>query len=134
MKRKIKEITLSIPLFRADISLFHSGTFDDFKNTVDERHGDAQKYSFGEKYDWEEGADTTDGYMFMIPAKHGVGEKFYVWIFEKSMYLLSHEILHLTGEILQHRGIKYTIETEEWFAYLHCYLMDEIFKLMKGKL
>ena len=36
MKRKIKEITLTIPLFRSDISVFHSGTFDDFKNTVDE--------------------------------------------------------------------------------------------------
>jgi hypothetical protein len=134
MKSKIKEYKFHEPLYFVDISVLIGGDVPQLITFIKERHGDAQMYSFGEKFNWAEDADTTDAYQFNIPAPLGKGEIFYLWVYDKTPYLFGHELFHLTGDILYHRGIKYSMESEEAFAYYFGYIFQEIFKLLKGKL
>jgi hypothetical protein len=134
MIKKIREYKFHDPLYKADISILIGGDVAQLILFIKERHSDAQMYSFGEKWSWTDDADTTDAYQFSIPAPLGKGEIFYVWILEKSIYLLAHELFHLTGDILQHRGMKYSMDSEEAYAYYHGYLFQESFKLLKGRL
>ena len=132
MKTRIKEVRFSEPMYQADISYLVGGEVQDLIDFIKSRHGDAQMYSFGEKFDWTDDADTTNAYQFHVAAPLGKGEVFYVWVEEKTPYLIFHETFHLVGDILYNRGIKYCMESEEAFAYLGGWIFQEAFKLLKG--
>jgi hypothetical protein len=129
----MKEIKLSEPIYQADISYLFGGDVNELISFIKQRHGNSQMYSFGEKFYWSEDADTTNAYQFSVAAPLGKGEMFYVWVHTKTPYLLAHETFHLTGDILYSRGIKYCMESEEAFAYLHGWIFQEMFKLIKGR-
>jgi len=128
----MKELRFTEPLYQADISYLVGGDVPELISFIKDRHGSAQKYSFGEKFDWTDDADTTNAYQFHVTAPLGKGETFYVWVHEKTMYLIAHETFHLTGDILYNRGMKYCMESEEAFAYLHGWIFQEAFKLLRG--
>lgn len=130
-KTKIREIKIFEDMMRVDISFLIGGTVPDLITFIKDRHKNAQMYSFDEKFDWTEDADTTDGYQFHVCGPHGKGEVFYVWVLEPTPYLLEHEISHLTGDILCNRGVKYCMECEEVFAYLGGWISDELSKRLK---
>jgi len=130
----MKEYRFTEQMYQADISYLVGGDVPKLISFINDRHKGAQMYSFNEKFDWSEDADTTNAYQFHIPAPLGKGETFYVWVNEKTPYLLAHETFHLTGDILYNRGIKYCMESEEAFAYLHGYIFQEMFKLMRGRI
>ena len=129
---KIKEVRFVEPLYQCDISYLVGGDVPLLISFIKERHKNAPMYSFEEKFEWTDDADTTNAYQFHVTAPLGKGEVFYVWVSELSAYLLFHETFHLTGDILYNRGIKYCMESEEAFAYLGGYLFQEAFKLLKG--
>lgn len=134
VRKKIKEIRFTEPMYQADISYLVGGDVPALMNFIKDRHGNAQKYSFGDKFDWSEDADTTNAYQFHVQAPLGKGEIFYVWMEDKTPYLLFHETFHLVGDILHNRGIKYCMESEEAFAYLGGWIFQEVFKLLKGSI
>lgn len=129
----MKEIKLSDPLYETDIRLLIGGSAKDLIALMTKRHGSVSPMSWDQKSDWEEDADTTNGYQFHINAPFGYGEIFYIWIDELAPSLLAHEIFHLTGDILFTRGIVYSRESEEAFAYLNGWLFDKILKKLKIK-
>ena len=133
MKSKLKEIRFTEPLYQADISYLIGGEVPDLINFIKERHKVGQMYSFNEKFDWTEDADTTNAYQFHVSAPLGKGEVFYVWVAENTPYLLFHETFHLTGDILCNRGIKYSMDSEEAFAYLGGWIFQEVTRLLKRK-
>lgn len=128
----MKEIKIHNDLYDAGISYLVGGDVPELISFIKERHGNAPMYSFGERFYWTEDADTTNAYQFHINAPLGKGEIFYVWVAEKTPYLLFHETFHLTGDILYNRGIKYCMESEEAFAYLGGWIFQEAFKLLRG--
>lgn len=134
MKSKIVEIKFHEQLYQADISYLSGGDVPQLIKFIKQRHGNAQMYSFGEKFDWSEDADTTNAYQFHIPAPLGRGEAFYIWTEERTPYLIFHETFHLTGDILYNRGVKYCMESEEAFAYLGGWLFEKYYSMVDGKL
>jgi len=121
-------------MFRADISYLIGGDVPQLKQFLLDRHKTGyQMYSFGEKFEWTEDSDYTDGYQFHVVAPLGKGEIFYVWVEEPSHYLLFHETEHLTGDILYDRGIKYCMESEEMWAYLGGWIWQELNKVLKRR-
>lgn len=92
---------------------------------------DAKYYSWGKDFKFD---NTTNGYEFHVNGDLGSGEMFYVWLAEITPYLLYHETYHLAGDILYVRGVKYSYSGEETFAFLGCWIFDQVFKRMKGKL
>lgn len=132
MSSKIKEIRFFEPIYQVDISYLVGGDVPQLMAFIKERHKYAPMYSFNEKFEWTEDADTTNAYQFHVTAPLGKGEVFYVWMEETTAYLLFHETFHLVGDILQNRGIKYSMESEEAFAYLGGWIFQEAFKMLKG--
>lgn len=128
----MKEVKIHNDLYDVDISYLIGGDVPELISFIKERHGDAPMYSFHERFHWTEDADTTNAYQFHINAPLGKGEIFYVWVAEKTPYLLFHETLHLTGDILYNRGVRYSMDSEEAFAYLGGWIFQEAFKLLRG--
>ena len=128
----MKEVNIFEPVYQASITYLVGGDVPELRALIKSRHGEAQMYSFGEKWDWGFDADTTNAYQFHISQPLGKGEMFYVWVSDKTAYLLFHETYHLVGDILQNRGVKYCMESEEAFAYLGGWIFQEAFKLLKG--
>lgn len=131
-KSNMKEIKFTEPLYQVDISYLIGGDVPELKTFLQNRHGTHQMYSFGAKFYWAEDSDTTNAYQFHVSQPLGKGETFYVWVAEKTAYLLFHETYHLVGDILDNRGIKYCLESEEAFAYLGGWIFQEAFKLLRG--
>jgi len=127
----MKEVRFSEPLYQADISYLVGGDVPELKSFLKNRHGDAHMYSFGKRFAWAEDADTTNAYQFHVSQPLGKGETFYVWVAEKTAYLLFHETYHLVGDILSNRGVVYCLESEEAYAYLGGWIFQEAFKLLK---
>ena len=46
---------------------------------------------------------------------------------------IAHEALHVTFEICERLGIRYDIENQEAFAYLHGYIVQKIYEGLWGK-
>lgn len=133
-KTKIREITFLEPMYQVDISYLYGGTVESLIEFIGKRHDKVSPLSWSEEFHWGKDANTTDAYQFHINAPLGKGEKFYVWMSDVTPSLLFHETFHLTGDILHTRGIKYSSESEEAFAYLGGWIFQEAFKLLKGKL
>lgn len=133
-KTKIKEVRFTEPLYQVDISYLVGGDVPQLISFIKERHKNLQMYSFNEKFDWAEDADTTNAYQFHVSGPLGKGETFYVWVAEGTPYLLFHETFHLVGDIMWNRGIKYSMESEEAFAYLGGWIFQEASKYLKGKI
>lgn len=133
-RTKIKEVRFTEHMYQVDVSYLVGGDVPKLISFIRERHKNAQMYSFGEKFDWTEDADTTNAYQFHVSAPLGKGEVFYVWVAEDTPYLLFHETFHLVGDIMYNRGIKYSMESEEAFAYLGGWLFQEASKLLKGRI
>lgn len=130
-RTKIKEIRFTEPMYQVDISYLVGGDVLQLISFIKERHKGAQMYSFNEKFDWAEDADTTNAYQFHVSAPLGKGEVFYVWVEDSTPYLLFHETFHLVGDIMWNRGIKYSMESEEAFAYLGGWIFQEMSRLLK---
>ena len=65
MNKKIKEYKFHEPLYFVDISVLIGGDVPQLIEFIKARHGDAQMYSFGEKFDWaEEAFAYYFGYVF----------------------------------------------------------------------
>jgi hypothetical protein len=104
------------------------------KKYIARKHGDIQLYSWASTFKFGEDANTTNGYQFHVNAPLGDGEMFYVWVAEPTPYLLVHETIHLTDDILYTRGIGYTYSSEEAYAYLGGWIFEKVFKRLGGKL
>lgn len=124
----MKEISFSDPLYECEISYLEGGTVNDLISFISERHPGSLPVSWDRKFEWGENANTTNGYQFHMNAPLGDGERFYIWVAYPTLNLVSHEVFHLTGDILFTRGIEYCYQSEEAFAYLHGWLIDKIFK------
>lgn len=122
------------PLYRANITYLIGGTVPELLKYLKKKHKNFKSYSWGNEFEWGEDADSTDGYQFHVNAPLGVGEVFYVWVDRPSPFLLFHETYHLVGDILYNRGIVYSEDSEEAFAYLGGWIFEEIHRLLKGKL
>ena len=127
----LKEISIYNDLYQTDISYLVGGSFDDVLALLKKRHGSVKPVSWCEEFEFGEDANTTDGYQFHINGEYGEGEHFYVWVYRPSVYLLSHETYHLTGDILKTRGIGYVEQSEEAFAYLNGRLSEQIHEKLK---
>ena len=127
----LKEISIYNDLYQTDISYLVGGSFDDVLALLKKRHGSVKPVSWCEEFEFGEDANTTDGYQFHINGEYGEGEHFYVWVYRPSVYLLSHETYHLTGDILKTRGIGYVEQSEESFAYLNGRLSEQIHEKLK---
>ena len=132
-RTKIKEIRFFEPMYQTDISYLVGGDVPQLQQFIKERHGNAKMYSWGKRFKWGKKANTTNAYQFHVTAPLGKGEVFYVWIEEKTDYLMFHESFHLLGDIMYDRGVKYCSKSEEAFAYLGGYIYQEVNKLMKRK-
>jgi hypothetical protein len=134
MMKKIKEYTFYEDLYETNISYIFGGSVDEFVKLIRDRHKDAPMFSWGEKFAFEEDANTTNAYQFHINGLHGDGEKFYVYILTPYPSLLYHETFHLAGDILFTRGARYVSESEECYAYLGSWIFEKIFTKLNGKL
>jgi hypothetical protein len=128
----MKEVKIYDPLYDVNISYLVGGDVAELKTFIKDRHGDTAMYSFGKKFKWGKQAEHTNAYQFHVAMPLGKGEIFYVWVHEKTAYLLFHETFHLAGDILYDRGIKYSMKSEEAFAYLGGWIFQEAFKLLRG--
>jgi len=134
MATRIKEYKIYEDEKQADIRILIGGTVPDLIKLIKRRHGDAKMWSWDKEHIWTEDAADTDAYQFHISAPLGKGEIFYMWIYEPTMYLLAHEITHVAGDILHHRGFEYCRGAEEAWAYLIGYIAQEFYKQFKGKI
>ena len=128
----MKEVRFTEPMYQADISYLVGGDVPELIAFIKERHGNELPVSWSEKFEWGEDAHTTDGYQFHINAPLGKGETFYVWMAEKTPSLLFHETFHLVGDILHTRGINYSNDSEEAYAYLGGWIFQEAFRQLRG--
>lgn len=55
----------------------------------------------------------------------------YLWLKTKDVNVLAHETLHLVFQIFNHKGIEYSSEGEEFFAYYYEWWFREIRKKLK---
>lgn len=91
-------------------------SFDELQRIINERHPDDTLWSWGESFELEQG---TDGYQFhVIGGAEAANETFYVWIFKPDPYMEAHEFHHLAHDILFTRGVGYSSQSEEAFAFL----------------
>lgn len=127
----MKEVRFVEPMYQADISFLVGGDVPGLRAFIKDRHGNAKLYSFGKRFKWGKQANYTNAYQFHASAPLGNGEVFYVWVAEKTAYLLFHETVHLMGDILHDRGLKYCMKSEEAFAYLGGLIFQEMCKLMR---
>jgi hypothetical protein len=130
---RIKERAFHNNHYNCAISYLIGGTVPQLIRFLEQRHGKgAIYYSWSTPFKFGNDAADTDGYQFHVNAPLGDGEIFYVWLHDLNTNLLAHETFHLVGDILHTRGIKYSYNSEESFAYLQGEIFDEIFKLLKG--
>lgn len=120
----MKEIRLHQDLYDADVSFLLGGSVPEVNALVTARHGVQP-----EPLD-----DDTNGYQFHISAPLGKNEIFYVWIHTPDMNLLWHETMHCAFDILKTRGIIYTEDSEEAFAYLGADIFEMLCKKLKIKI
>lgn len=132
--KKIKEFTFFEEQYETHISYLFGGEVEDLILFIRSRHKDEPKYSWSEKFEWGDDANTTDAYQFHVNAPLGKGERFYVWIYELSANRLYHETFHLAGDILHTRGSRYSYDSEENYAYLGSWIFQKIFTMLGGKL
>jgi len=128
MNNTMKEVKFTDPIYEADIVYLFGGTADDMIEYIRHNHGNEQVYSWSYPFEFLEDANTTDAYQFHINAVLGIGETFYVWMHEPTHSLMYHETFHLIGDILHTRGIEYTYQSEEAFAYLGGWIWKELMK------
>lgn len=127
----MKAVKFIDPLYEARVCYLIGGTVPEMLKYLKKAHGVYEPYSWDQKFEWGEDAGTTDGYQFHINAPLGDGEIFYVWVSKASPSLLFHETLHLVGDILHTRGINYSCDSEEAFAYLGGWIFDKIYKSVR---
>ncbi len=132
-KTKIKEVRFTVPIYEAEVSYLVGGDVPQLIQFIKERHKNAKKYSFLKVFKWGKDADSTNAYQFHVGAPLGNGEVFYVWVAENTANLIAHETFHLTGDILYNRGFKYSMKSEEAFAYLNGWLSEQTAKLIKRR-
>lgn len=121
-------------VYETNIIYLVGGSFEEMIKFLKTKHGHTNAYSWDKKVEWGEDANTTDAYQFHVNALHGEGETFYVWIHIPTASLLYHETSHLAGDILYIRGIRYSADSEEAFAYLGGWIFNKIFSLIKRKI
>jgi hypothetical protein len=132
---RIKEYKIYESEKQVDIRILIGGMPHDLIKLIKNRHGeDVKLYNWDKEYIWPEDADDTDAYQFHVCAPLGKGEIFYAWVHEPTLYLLVHEVVHVVGDILFHRGYKYGRKSEEAWAYLTGWIMYEFYKQFKGKI
>lgn len=119
----MKERLINESMFRATIKIVTDCSFMEFNSLMLSRHGTQLLYSWDQPFSLEDGADA---YQFHIISANGEDELFYIWIYKVDIYLLTHEVHHLTHDILFTRGILCSYGTEEIFAYLMGRLMELI--------
>lgn len=56
--------------------------------------------------------------------------EFHVLIFQNGIDVLAHECLHVTINLLRHRGVLLSSKSEESFCYLHGYLVGEMYNII----
>ena len=128
----MKIIKFQTPLYFADVTYLIGGTVKDLRKYLDRIHGkDHKTYNWDKSESWAEDADSTDGYQFHVPAPLGDGEVFYVWVARPAPSLIFHETFHLVGDILHNRGIAYSYDSEEAYAYLGGWIFDKIFSKVR---
>lgn len=111
---------ISIPIYRTTLHLFFGNAEDCRKAMIADGESElvAQQWLPGkEEYDGSFSVED-DGYMLL-------------WVKRLPESIsdygsLVHEIEHCTFEILNSRGIKHTDDSDEAFAYLFCWLYEEI--------
>lgn len=132
----MKVISFVTPLYEASVVCIFRCPFSKFLATLKKRHGGKipEMYSWDEKFEFGDDADTTNAYQFHVNAIHGDGEVFYIWIHEIGPNLLAHELFHLTGDILFNRGIGYDNGGEEGYAYLHGWIFEKVFTGLRGRI
>lgn len=74
---------------------------------------------------WEDAGKNSDG-LFVFNEDR-VGNYWVILCREAGIGALSHEIVHLTHQILCDRDVKFDIYNDEPFAYLNGYLMEECY-------
>lgn len=131
---KLKTYSFSDPLYRAYITYVIGGTVPDLVRYLKRKHKNSKCFSWDNEFEWTEESETTDGYQFHVSAPLGEGEVFYVWCRQADPFLLFHETYHLVGDILHNRGVKYSEDSEESYAYLGGWIFEKIYTLLNGKL
>lgn len=124
----MKEVSFYQDMYQSQITYLLGGTAKDLATYIKKKHGKCKLVSWDEEFKLGKDAIMTDGYQFHVDAPLGDGEVFYVWCHEPTPYLLFHETFHLIGDILFTRGIKYTFESEEAYAYLGSWIFSELNK------
>lgn len=134
MKTKIKEYKITLDLFRVDISFLSGATPIELKEFIDKRHPNEKLWNWDREFIWDKNYECTDGYMFHTEALLGRGEIFYLWFNEPTPYMTFHEITHMTGDILFHRGFEYNFGSEEAWAYLNGWIFEKFYIANKCRL
>lgn len=114
----MKIIQIHEPFYNVDINYFLDGTIPEVNKLLKERFGDA----------FEDHEDDTDAFQSSVLQPGGDGELFYVFIADPDMDLLWHETMHLAFDILRQRGVKYSYNCEDAFAYLGGHIFTALFK------
>lgn len=124
--------SFSEPMYQVEITYLVGGTVKDLKRYLRDRHKRLPAmYSWDKRFVFGKDGDTTNGYQFHVNAPLGDGEIFYVWINDPS--LLFHETFHMTGDIMFTRGIIYSYESEEAYAYLGSWIYENVRQLISQK-
>ncbi len=127
----MKEYSFHVEMYDAWVTYLIGGTVKDLKKFLRDKHKKLPiTYSWDKRFSFGKDGETTDGYQFHVNAPLGDGEVFYVWL--SNIHLLFHETFHLTCDILFTRGIEYSYQSEESYAYLGSWIFNKINSLING--
>lgn len=114
----MKELSITDPLYQSTIRYLIGGTEEELYALIRARHGQEalmrNKHGEGAPLARDENDAGTDAMQFHI---NGAEEFFYVWLATATPDLVWHETMHLTFDVLTCRGIAYSDECEDAFAY-----------------
>lgn len=127
----IESFTLNDPLYERSISILVGGSEEQLYEYLKKRHGTPLEM-FNKNDLIEEGPDMyNDACQFNV--KDGLEQVFYVWLIDRDIKLLHHEMQHLTFDIMEAVGFTYCDESEEAYTYYGAHLFEQAFqKLWPG--
>lgn len=128
--RKIK-FYIKDPTLKSSCTFFIGYSWKEILSIQEKmKHVDEQKF--------DPAMGDANGIAFKVRNKegilcHGVWMPHFSWT-ASDIGVMSHEIIHLAGNILDHKGIPYRLENDEVFAYLHeHYFVSALRKLTPKK-
>lgn len=126
----LTEYRVTAPLWGFWGRVLVGGTYEDLQKFLDTHHRKGYKLYNDEQECEDQRIDNPHAAGMEFYVKDGNDIVFYAWADRYSLPIISHELQHMTWEMLHFAGIKLSLEAEEAYTYLHEDLLEQVIRLM----